>query len=179
MGQVVFRLRSAVPVEGLTASIRSALSDVAPNLAFGFQPLERQLSESVLPARLVALLASLFGALALVTAMVGLYGVTSYSVARRRGEIGIRMALGAQRGSVVWLVLRGVLMLLAPGALIGLAGALAAGRFIESLLYGVRPGDPAHLGIAVAMLVAATALAAYLPARRAARLDPVAALREE
>jgi ABC-type antimicrobial peptide transport system permease subunit len=127
----------------------------------------------------VALLASVFGALALLTAMVGLYGLTSHAVARRRGEIGIRMALGAQRSSVVWMVLRDVIVLLGAGSFLGLAAALAAGRFIKSLLYGVQPGDPAHLGIAVALLVAATAMAAYLPARRAARLDPVAALREE
>jgi ABC-type antimicrobial peptide transport system permease subunit len=89
------------------------------------------------------------------------------------------MALGAQQRSVVWLMLRDVVVLLAVGIALGVAGSLAAGRLIESLLYGLQPNDPAHLAAALAILAAATALAAYLPARRAARLDPMTALRED
>jgi predicted permease len=178
-GEVNYEIRSDIPVESLIPSVRAALAETAPNLAFEFRPLEQQLGDSLLRQRLVAILATLFGALALVMAMIGLYGVTSYAVAQRRGEIGVRMALGAQRGSVAWLVLRDVVVLLITGGIIGLAAALAAGRFIESLLYDVQPGDPAHLAIAVAVLAVAAAIAAWLPARRAARLDPVAALREE
>jgi ABC-type antimicrobial peptide transport system permease subunit len=111
--------------------------------------------------------------------MIGLYGVTAYGVARRQGEIGIRMALGAQQGAVIWLVLRDVVAMLTVGAVLGLAASLATGRLVASLLYGVKSYDPAPLAIAALLLGAATGIAAYLPARRAARLDPMAALREE
>jgi ABC-type antimicrobial peptide transport system permease subunit len=128
---------------------------------------------------MVALLTSFFGGLALLLAMIGLYGLTSYGVARRRGEIGIRMALGASQGAVLWLVLRDVVVLLGCGAAVGVAASLAAGRLIASLLYGVKPADAATLAAAVLVLAASTSLAGYLPARRAARIDPTAALREE
>ncbi len=129
--------------------------------------------------RIVALLAAIFGSLALLLAMVGLYGVTNYAVARRKSEIGIRIALGAGRRRVVWLIMRDMVALLAIGLPAGLAVSLGAGRLIASLLYGVRPNDPWQLAGAAILLAAATAIAAYLPARRAARLDPMAALREE
>jgi putative ABC transport system permease protein len=128
---------------------------------------------------MVALLSGFFGGLALLLAMIGLYGVTAYGVARRQGEIGIRMALGAQQAAVIWLVLRDVVAMLMAGAVLGLAASLAAGRLVASLLYGVKSYDPAPLAIAAVLLAAATGIAAYLPARRAARLDPMAALREE
>jgi ABC-type antimicrobial peptide transport system permease subunit len=100
-------------------------------------------------------------------------------VARRQAEIGIRMALGAQPGSVVWLVLREVAAMLAVGTLLGLGASLAVGRLIASLLYGVKPHDAAPLALAAVVLGIATGIAAYLPAHRAARLDPMVALREE
>jgi ABC-type antimicrobial peptide transport system permease subunit len=111
--------------------------------------------------------------------MVGLYGITTYHVAQRKAEVGIRMALGAQRRSVIWLILRDMVLLLAIGMGLGLGASLAAGRLIISLLYDVRPNDPVQLAAAAFTLAAATAIAAYLPARRAARLDPMVALREE
>jgi ABC-type antimicrobial peptide transport system permease subunit len=111
--------------------------------------------------------------------MIGLYGVTAYGVARRQAEIGIRMALGAQPGSVIWLVLREVAAMLAIGTVVGLGASLAAGRLVASLLYGVKPYDTAPLAMAAVVLGIATGIAAYLPAHRAARLDPMAALREE
>ena len=124
-------------------------------------------------------LCSGFAILALVIACVGLYGTVSYNVARRTGEIGIRMALGAQRGVVVRMVLREVLVLAAVGLAIGLALALGTSRLVASFLYGMKPNDPLALTAAVAILLGAALLAGYAPARKASRIDPMAALRNE
>jgi len=120
-----------------------------------------------------------FAILALVIACVGLYGTVSYNVARRTGEIGIRMALGAQPGGVVRMVLGQVLVLAALGLAIGLAIALGTSKFVASFLYGMKPNDPISLAAAVAVLLGAAILAGYAPARRAARIAPMAALRNE
>ncbi len=120
-----------------------------------------------------------FAVLALLTACVGLYGTMSYSVARQVGEIGIRMALGAQRGAVVWMVLRRVLLLTAIGLAISLPAALIAFRLVKSLLFNTQPNDPGTLALAGVVLLTAAILAGYLPARRASRIDPLAALRHE
>jgi ABC-type antimicrobial peptide transport system permease subunit len=138
-----------------------------------------QVNESIRLQRLVAILSAIFGGLALLLAMVGLYGVTAYGVARRRGEIGIRMALGARGGAVVWLVLRGVAGLMLVGMAIGLWASLAAGKLVQSLLFDIKPGEVSHIAAATVTLCIASAAAAYIPARRASRLDPVEALREE
>jgi predicted permease len=124
-------------------------------------------------------LCSGFAMLALVIACVGLYGTVSYSVARRTGEIGIRMALGAQRGGVMRMVLREVLGLSAAGLAIGMATALGTSKFVESFLYGMKPNDPLALTLAVVTLLGAALLAAYIPARKASRIDPMIALRHE
>ncbi len=174
-----FTVRSELPVESLIPAVRAAMMEVNRGVSLVFQDLEVQARESLLQPRVVAWLAASFGFLALVLAMVGLYGITSYAVTRRKNEIAIRMALGAQRRTVVRLMLRDVMVWLAAGMALGLAGSLAAGRLVTSMLYGVRPRDPVELAAAVLVLAAATAIAAYLPARRAARLDPMAALREE
>jgi predicted permease len=126
-----------------------------------------------------ARLCSLFALLALVIACVGLYGSMSYTVARRKSEIGIRMALGAQRGKVVWIVLREVLMLAATGLVISLPAALAASRLIQSFLYDTKPGDPLALAASIATVVTAAVVAGYLPARNASRIAPMEALRHE
>jgi predicted permease len=126
-----------------------------------------------------AKLCSGFAMLALMIACVGLYGTVSYNVARRTGEIGIRMALGAQRGSVVRMVLREVLVLAAAGLAIGMTTALATSKFVASFLYGMKPNDPLALMAAVAVLLAATILGGYAPAWRASRIDPMVALRHE
>jgi predicted permease len=120
-----------------------------------------------------------FAVLALLMACVGLYGTMSYSVARQVGEIGIRMALGAQRGAVVWMVLRRVLLLAAVGLAISVPAALVAFRLVKSLLFGTQPNDPGTLAVAGVVLLGAAFLAGYVPARRASRIDPLAALRHE
>ncbi|SPE28400.1 conserved membrane hypothetical protein [Candidatus Sulfopaludibacter sp. SbA3] len=176
---VHFVLRATSAVEALIPSIRAAVSEVDRGISLDFRNFDTQVKESLLQPRIVALLSSIFGLLALLLAMVGLYGVTTYSVARRKGEIGIRMALGAQRQSVIWLMLRDVAVLALAGMAAGIGASLAAGRLINSLLYGIRPNDPLQLAAAALLLAAAIAVAAYLPARRAATLDPMTALREE
>ncbi len=120
-----------------------------------------------------------FAVLALLMACVGLYGTMSYNVARQVGEIGIRMALGAQRGAVVWMVLRRVLLLAAVGLAISVPVALSASRVVKSFLFETEPNDPGTLALAGVVLVGAAIVAGYAPARRASRIDPLAALRRE
>jgi ABC-type antimicrobial peptide transport system permease subunit len=120
-----------------------------------------------------------FAVLALLIACVGLYGTMSYNVERQIGEIGTRMALGAQRGAVVWMVLRRVLILAAVGLAISVPAALSASRLVKSFLFETQPNDPGRLALAGFVLLSAAILAGYAPARRASRIDPVAALRQE
>ena len=126
-----------------------------------------------------ARLGTAFALLALTMACVGLYGTMSYGVARRTSEIGIRMALGARRATVVWMVLREVLALAAIGLAISLPAALAASKLVESFLFGMKRNDPLALAAAVLTMAAAAGLAGYVPARHASRIDPMAALRHE
>jgi predicted permease len=138
-----------------------------------------QIEHEMAPQALFARLCTVFAILALAIACVGLYGTTSYAVARRTGEIGIRMALGAQRTTVVWMVLRDVLTLAALGLAISLPAALAASKLVESLLFGVKPGDPWAMTFAVAVLLGAALAAGYLPAWKASHIDPMTAVRHE
>ncbi len=177
--EVSFVLRSDMGLDALRPAIREAFGSVNRSLSFELKSFETQVESSLSGQKMVALLAAAFGALALVLAMVGLYGITAYSVERRRNEIGIRMALGAAPGRVIWLMLRDVVLLVAAGGALGRASARACGRLVASLLYGVRPNDPAQLAVPALILAAAAAVAAYLPARRAARLDPMVVLRED
>jgi predicted permease len=175
--QYVVRTRGGV--EEIIPSIRAAVSAANRDASLEFRNFETQVKESILQPQVVALLSSVFGLLALLLATIGLYGITTFAVERRRAEIGIRMALGAQRGLVVRMMLRDIAVLAAAGISLGAAGALAAGQLVTKLLYGVRPNDPWQLAGAGILLASAIAIAAYVPARRAARLDPMTALREE
>jgi ABC-type antimicrobial peptide transport system permease subunit len=138
---------------------------------------EHQRDDSLAVEKLAASLAGAFGVLATVLAGVGLYGVMGFWVARRTREIGIRMALGAVRANVIWLVMREVLLLAGAGVLIGLAAALAVTRLVTSQLYGITPSDPATLVWATVGVGVIAALSGYVPARRATQVDPVAAIR--
>ena len=146
---------------------------------YDMRTLDDQVEISLLTERLLAALSSVFGCLATLLAAVGLYGVMSFMVARRTREIGIRMALGAGQGSVVWMVLRETLTLAAIGVAIGLGGAYAVTRLIQAQLFGVHPTDLLTMAAASLGIAAVTALAGYVPARRATGIDPMNALRWE
>jgi ABC-type antimicrobial peptide transport system permease subunit len=144
-----------------------------------FTVLTKQIQQSLTRDRLMATLAGAFGFLAGSLAVLGLYGVIAYMVARRRNEIGVRIALGASQGRVIGLVLGEALLLLSAGIVVGIGLALWAGQAAASLLYGMKPRDPVMLGGAVLLLAAVALLASYGPAHRASRLQPMDALREE
>lgn len=166
------------PMESRNAIVQ-ALAGVHKDIALDLKHLEEDLGANVLQERLLATLSGFFGILALLLAALGLYGVMSYSVTRRRNEIGIRMALGAEPRAVVGLVLKHVALITGVGLAAGAAAAFGTGRFIDALLYNLAAGDRTMIAITAATLAAVAAIAGYLPARRAARLDPMAALREE
>jgi predicted permease len=174
-GRMTFFVRSAA-----TPEVRRLVRELDPGLpVFGLKSVRAQLGETIYWDRVVAVVSVAFGALATLLAAVGLYGVIAYAVARRTREIGIRMALGATRGRVVQLVLREVAGFATVGIGIGVAAAVAGGRWVESELFGVRSADPVVLAGAAAALALVALAAGGLPARRAARLDPMAALRHE
>ena len=172
-------IRSSAPLAGVEAAVRRRVAEWRPGTDMDFRVFEQQISNSLNRERLLAALSGFFGALAALLATIGLYSVLAYNAARRRDEIGIRMALGASRGQVVRLMLREAVLLVPLGIGIGVACSLAAGRVVESLLYGVSPHDPARLGGAAAALVVAAAIGSLLPALRASRVHPMLALRDE
>jgi macrolide transport system ATP-binding/permease protein len=160
--------------------VQQTLADIDPNLTVRrMVTFEDLVDGSLNSPRLIAQLTTVYGFLALILASIGLYGVAAYTVARRTSEIGIRMALGAQRVAVVGMVLKSAMRPVAMGLLAGLPLALVGGHTIASQLYGVREYDPFVLAGAVAVLAAAAVLAAIIPARRAASIDPIRALRIE
>jgi predicted permease len=170
---------SGGPPSALAHGVVASLTAVDRDLALTVLPLSDQVSASLAQDRIVAQLSAFFGALALLLAAVGLYGVTAYGAVRRRTEIGVRMALGAQRGAVVKLMLRETISLTAVGMTLGLAGAAATTRYLEGMLFGVRPLDlPTFVVVALVFASVAT-LAAFVPARRATQVDPLVALRCE
>jgi predicted permease len=173
-------VRTVAPPTALISPIYREMGRLGPNIAFGpFGTLREQVDESIFEQRMLAALGAFFGILALLLAAVGLYGVVAYGTARRTGEIGLRIALGAPRPQVVWMILRDSLLLVALGLAIGLPAALAGARAVESVLFGVRPADPFTFAITAALLTAVGGAAAFLPARRASRLDPSQVLRNE
>ena len=145
----------------------------------GIRTLEDQVARSLSTDRLIANLTAVFGALATLLAMVGLYGVLAYTVTRRTREIGVRIALGALTRSISWMVVREVLMVIGVGVALALPAIWALTRFVQSQLYGVTPMDLVAIIGAIAVLTFAATVAAFLPARRAARVDPLVALRTE
>jgi predicted permease len=164
----------------LESMARRTLANINPDLTVvNFKSLDHQVADNFNRERLIARLSGLFGLLALVLASVGLYGITAYSVARRTGEIGVRMALGANRTNVVIMVLRTALLLVGVGLALGIPIALVGGRLMRSQLYGVHAYDPLTLFIAVVALGASAAFAGFIPARRAASIEPMKALRIE
>jgi ABC-type antimicrobial peptide transport system permease subunit len=160
--------------------VRHALAQVNPDLAvIDFMSFAEQVKENFTQQAMIAKLTSLFGMLALVLASVGLYGVTAYSVERRTSEIGIRMALGADRINVLRLVLRGAFLQVGIGLAIGIPATILGGRAMAAQLFGVKPYDPNILLLTTFVLSFAALIAAVVPARRAATLDPMRALRTE
>ncbi len=174
-----FLVRSRLPILSLTASATRAAAAVSPRIVVDFQALRTQIENSLVRERLMAMLSGFFGALAAVLAIVGLYGVMSYIVERRRNEIGIRMALGADRRTVVGMMMREAGMLVAVGLVVGVLLALGAAQAARALLFGLGPRDPSTLLMSAGLLAAVGVVASYVPALRAARLDPTDALREE
>jgi ABC-type lipoprotein release transport system permease subunit len=163
-----------------SGAVRAALAEVDPNLPIlNIRTIGDQVDLFTVNEQLISELSAIFSALTVVLAGIGLYGVMSYGVVRRTNEIGIRIALGAQSGSVMWMVLRESLVLLGIGLAFGLPAALAAARLVQAQLYGLRAFDPATMGSAMLIIVAVTMAAAWLPARRATRVDPLVALRCE
>ena len=178
--QVTFLLRHTGAAGLTTAVARQRLAAINPDLPiYRVNTLEVEAQESLLRQRLLARVSSLFGVTTLLLAGVGLYGLMSFAVARRRKEIGVRMALGAERRNVLWMTLRESIGLIAVGIIIGVPSALALMRLGRTFLFGLTPADPLTLTAAVALLAGVGALAAYIPARRASQVNPIGALRVE
>ena len=179
-GSAVFYVRTTMPSSAAYGLVRNELKQQDASMpVYALKTLEAQLDETLLTDRLIALLSAGFGLLATILASVGLYGVMAFVVARRRKELGIRLALGAQPGLVIWLVMREVLLLLAIGLAVGIPAAMLLGRYVSSQLYGIQAGDPV-IAVSTTVLIALVSVAAGLiPAHRASRIDPILALRTE
>jgi putative ABC transport system permease protein len=180
IGELSFYVRTALPPSQIVPQIRRVMSSIDRNLPLeGLRTLEEQVARTIRQDRIVLQLAASFAAIATVLAMLGLYGVMAYSVTRRTREIGIRLALGAGTARIRSMVMRELLVILAVGLLLGVPAALALSRLTESQLFGVKAYDVSVVLGAVSALAAAAFLAAYLPARRATRVNPTEALRYE
>ena len=174
-----FVVHASGSLSRVASELRRVLQPGMPGAAIQIHTLTAQVEAALVEERLMAALGAGFGALALILAAIGLYGLLAYTVARRTSELGIRMALGASRANLIWLVLQNALRLLAIGLLSGVPAAIAASHWIASMLFGLKATDPSTIFIAAAVLLAAGLLAGYAPARRAARVDPMSCLRCE
>jgi ABC-type antimicrobial peptide transport system permease subunit len=172
-------VRTKEPPESLAKTVGREVESLGREYPFWSGSIAEAMSQQLAKERVTAMLSGFFAFLAVLLACIGLYGLMSYTVTRRTREIGIRVALGAQRGSVLWLVLRETLALALFGIAIGIPTAVLATRLIASMLYGLSPGDiPTVSGVSLLLLLVAL-LAGYLPARRASAVDPIVALRAE
>jgi predicted permease len=179
-GNFIVRYAPGTNRQQVVSSVRSAIAQINPNiLVNSVNTLEEQVDDSIATQSLIAQLSAFFGLLAVFLACIGIYGLLSYSVARRTSEIGIRLALGAQSQALLWLILRECILLLLLGLAIGVPVALGSTHILKSLLYQLSPLDPTAVSIAVAAVVCMTIAAAWLPAHRATRIDPSRALRTE
>jgi putative ABC transport system permease protein len=176
---VAVALRSPEQLSSLVNSVKTVVADVNPEIDIEFRVFQSQVHETLLQDELMATLSGFFGLLAALLAVIGLYGVISYMVAQRRNEIGIRMALGAQRREVINMMMREASILVGIGLVAGTVLGLLAAKAAASLLFGLKPRDPATFGISIVALALVASLASFLPARRASKLDPWTALRDE
>jgi predicted permease len=179
MNWAMLDLRIAGNPRTVAPVVTRAIESLGHHFPLRIQTLEEREDMLLSMDRMIAMLSSFFGGLALLLASLGLYGLMSYAATRRTSEMGIRRALGAQQADIVWMIVRGALVLVAIGISIGLPVALAATRLVASMLFGLKPIDPFSIGLATILLTAVAILAAYLPARRASRVDPMVALRFE
>jgi predicted lysophospholipase L1 biosynthesis ABC-type transport system permease subunit len=165
--------------EALANAVEHEVNSLGRDYSLGARTIDEEVRQALVEDRAIALLSSFFGALALLLASIGIYGLMSYSVSRRTSEMGIRAALGAQETTVIWLVLREALTLVLLGVAVGIPSALAASRLIASMLFGISPGDLPTIAAVSLFLLASASFAGYVPARRASRADPALALRTE
>jgi len=180
LGGMTIYVRTTGDANQLMSTVRSAVRHMDPNVpVYAMRTTEVTINESLSTERMIASLSAVFGFLATLLAVIGLYGVMAYTVAQRTREVGIRIALGAARGEVIWLVMREVLLLVAIGVIAGVTASLALTRVVQSQLFGLTPHDPLTLGLATAALALVACAAGYIPALRASRLDPMVALRYE
>jgi predicted permease len=179
-GNPTILVRSSLPPAALLPAIRKELERLSGQVAMDEpKTIDRAIDDSIFQDRILASLGGFFGALALLLAAIGLYGVVAYGTAQRAGEFGVRLALGAQRRDVLWMVLRDALLLVGAGLAVGLPASMAASKYVHSVLFGVKPDDAASFAGTAAVLIAVGLAAAFLPARRSAGMDPMRALRHE
>jgi predicted permease len=180
LGMLCLEIRTVGDPAGLMDAVRTEVRNFNPGLPIdNLRTLDRAIDNSISNEIIIAKLSTFFGVLALILASIGLYGVMSYTIAGRTRELGVRIALGAQRTDVLTMVLKEAMVLVVIGIAIGVPASIAASRIIASMLYGLKPHDPLAMVIVVALLATVGALAGFIPARRATRIDPMVALRYE